>query len=295
MIVVSAISIFAALFILVRLAWPGNRVKKRRLGIERGPVNLGRSLDSALGEERRRRLSQALALAGSDTAAGDFVLRIAAVSIVLAIGGLLITPVLALVGLVAPYLCARSWLAHKGHKRQELFSDQLPDFLRSLVMSLRAGFGLTQAIETAVSEAKDPIRVEIERVLAEVRMGRSLSEAMAALAQRMGNEDLVWVVGAIEINRETGGNLSEVLAAVNTTIRERGRLQRKVSALTSEGIFSAKILTTAPFLFALWQWRAHPDGFSWFYSGTGLLVMIALGALMTVGWFWIKRVVTIKV
>jgi tight adherence protein B len=162
-------------------------------------------------------------------------------------------------------------------------------------MSLRAGFGLTQAMEAAVSEAKDPIHDEVERVLAEVRMGRSLSEAMTRLAERMGSEDLEWIIGAIEITRETGGNLSEILATVNTTIRERGRLQRKVSALTAEGLFSAKILTAAPFLFALWQWRAHPEGFSWFTTGTGLLVIIALGALMTLGWFWIKRVVTIKV
>jgi tight adherence protein B len=295
MIVASAVAIFGALFLLVQLVWPANRVSKSRLGIERRRVNLGASIGDVLGEKRRRRLSHALVLADIGMDAGNLVARVLVVSLLLGVAGLLVTPILGILGLVAPYICVRWWVARRGRRRQQEFAQQLPDFLRALVMSLRSGFGLTQAMEAATSDAKDPIRDEIDRVLAEIRMGRGLSEAMSGLAQRMGNEDLEWVLGAIEINRETGGNLSEILTTVHTTIRERGRLQRKVAALTAEGLFSAKILTTVPFLFALWQWRAHPEGFKWFTSGTGLLVIIALGALMILGWFWIKRVVTIKV
>jgi tight adherence protein B len=202
---------------------------------------------------------------------------------------------LALVALVLPYFIARSWVSYKVRKRREQFAAQLPEFLRSLVMSLRSGFGLTQAMEMAVSEAREPISEEIERVLGEVRMGRNLPEAMRGLAERMENNDLEWVIGAIEINRETGGNLSEVLATVNATIRDRGRLQRKVRSFTAEGLFSAKILTAAPFVFALWQWRSHPDGFQFLLQGAGLLVLVGCTALMALGWFWIKRVVTIKI
>jgi tight adherence protein B len=292
---VSAVAVFAGLFGLLYFCVPGRHVSKRRLGVERERTNLGRSMEHALGDDRQRRLAKSLSLAGVSTPPGTFVLRVLVGSVLLAIACLLVSPILALAALALPYAVARSWVSHKVGKRQERFAAQLPDFLRSLVMSLRSGFGLTQAIEMAVSEASEPIRDEIERVLAEVRMGRSLPEAMRGLADRMENSDLEWVIGAMEINRETGGNLSEVLATVNATIRERWRLQRRVRSFTAEGLFSAKILTAAPFLFALWQWRAHPEGFDFLFQGAGLLVLVGCTALMALGWFWIKRVVTIKI
>jgi tight adherence protein B len=295
MIALSVVAVFLALFLLIHMALPGGRVSKERLGIELERLNLGQSVENVLGTERQRRLAQSLSLADVKVEPGQFVLRIAVVSVLLAILGLLLSPILGLAFLFVPYLLARTWVGHKASKRTIAFGDQLPVFLRSLVMSLRSGFGLSQAMEAAAQEAQDPLRGEIERVQAEVRMGRSLSEAMHSLSQRMKNADLEWVVGAIDINRETGGNLSDILATVNDTIRARQRIQRKVNTFTAEGRMSAKILTAAPFLFAFWQWRAHPEGFSALFHGTGLLVLLGSGALMIVGWFWIKRVVTIKI
>src|SRR5207344_493109 len=168
------------------------------------------------------------ALASVTTEPGTFVLRVGVASILLALVSLVISPILSLVLLFAPALVVKSWVGTKARKRQAAFADQLPNFLRSLVMSLRSGFGLSQAMESAAQESQEPLRGEIERVQAEVRMGRSLSEAMHSLSQRMKNSDLEWVVGAIDINRETGGNLSDILATVNDTIRDRQRIQRKV-------------------------------------------------------------------
>jgi tight adherence protein B len=215
------------------------------------------------------------------------------VSVLLALLGLFVSPLLSLVALVVPALVARMWVATKAGKRKEAFAEQLPSFLRSLVMSLRSGFGLTQSMESAAVE--EPLRGEIERVLAEVRMGRSLPEAMGSLSQRMDSADLEWVVGAIEINRETGGNLSDILATVNTTLRERGRIQRKIKTFTAEGRLSAKLLTAIPFLFGLWQWRAHPDGFAKMFEGAGLIMIGVCAGLLVLGWFWIRRVITIKI
>jgi tight adherence protein B len=187
------------------------------------------------------------------------------------------------------------WVATKAGKRKAAFAEQLPNFLRSLVMSLRSGFGLTQSMEAASAEAQEPLRGEIERVLAEVRMGRSLPEAMSSLSQRMDSADLEWVVGAIQINRETGGNLSDILATVNTTLRERGRIHRKIKTFTAEGRLSAKLLTAIPFLFGFWQWRAHPEGFAQLFQGGGLILLAVCAGLLVLGWFWIRRVITIKI
>jgi tight adherence protein B len=270
-------------------------VSKRRLGIERQPWNLGRSIEGMLGDDRQRKLARSLSLADVNVEPGQFVLRVAVTSVLLGILGLVISPVLGLALLILPAVVVHTWVSHKVSKRQAAFADQLPNFLRSLVMSLRSGFGLSQAMETAGKEAQQPLRAEIERVLAEVRMGRSLAESMESLSRRMNNEDLEWVISAIEINRETGGNLSDVLASVNTTLRDRARIQRKINTFTAEGRMSAKILTAAPFLFGFWQWRAHPDGFASLFSGAGLLVVGGCLALMVIGWIWIRRVITIKI
>jgi tight adherence protein B len=296
MIAISIAAIFLALLILNLLVLPGQRVSKRRLGIERAPFSPGRSVAGFL--ERRgwdQGIAQALSLASINTEPGLFVLRVLVVSVLLALVGLFISPILALVALSAPALVVRSWVASKASKRKAAFAEQLPNFLRSLVMSLRSGFGLTQSMESASAEAQEPLRGEIERVLAEVRMGRTLPEAMKSLSQRMDNEDLEWVVGAIEINRETGGNLSDILATVNTTLRERARIERKISTFTAEGRLSAKLLTIIPFLFALWQWRAHPDGFAKMFQGAGLIMIGMCAGLLVLGWFWIRRVITIKI
>jgi tight adherence protein B len=101
--------------------------------------------------------------------------------------------------------------------------------------ALRSGYGITQALESVAEEAEEPARSEFAHVLVESRMGRDLSSAMHALAERMESKDLEWVVSAIDINRETGGNLSEILQAVSGTIRERGRIGRQVRTLTAEG------------------------------------------------------------
>ena len=292
MIWASGVSIFLALFILTLMAWPGRRVSRSRLGIDRTRPNLGKSIEGMLGGDRQRKLAQALNLADIDIEPGQLVLRVLVGSILLGILGLLFSPVMGLVFLVVPYFAARLLVARKGHKRQARFAEQLPEFIQSLTMALRSGFGLSHAITTALDEAEDPIKTEFDRVLAEVRMGRDLSEALSSLSQRMDNQDLDWVVGALDINRETGGNLSEILGTINSTIRERQRLWRKAETFTAEGRLSARTLTATPVLLGIWQWRVHPDGALW--SGLGLLVLAGCAGLVAIGWLWIRKIITVK-
>jgi tight adherence protein B len=140
-------------------------------------------------------------------------------------------------------------------------------------------------------EAEEPARTEFAHVLVEARLGRDLSESMHALAQRMDSKDLDWVVSAIDINRETGGNLSEILNTVSATIRDRQRMARHVRTLTAEGVFSARILTAMPFLMALLQWRSNPKMFVLLTQVPGVFAVIVGGILMIIGWFWLRRLV----
>ncbi|MBG7605576.1 MAG: type II secretion system F family protein, partial [Actinobacteria bacterium] len=174
---------------------------------------------------------------------------------------------------------------------QAAFADQLPDVLQLVTTALRSGYGITQAVESVAEEAEEPARSEFAHVLLQVRLGRDLSDSMRDLAERMESKDLDWVVSAIDINRETGGNLSEILDTVSTTIRERGRVARQVRTLTAEGRLSARILSGLPLLMLVWQWRVNPDNFALLTQGAGLIALVFAGILMVLGTLWIRKIV----
>jgi tight adherence protein B len=99
-------------------------------------------------------------------------------------------------------------------------------------------------------------------------------------------------VSAIDINRDTGGNLSEILTTVSGTIRERQRMARHVRTLTAEGRLSARILTALPLLLALWQWKVNPDNFALLLHGVGLVALFVAGIFLILGSFWVRRIVS---
>jgi tight adherence protein B len=167
----------------------------------------------------------------------------------------------------------------------------LPDVLQLVTTALRSGYGITQALESVAEEAEEPARSEFAHVLVESRLGRDLSDSMRALAQRMESKDLEWVVSAIDINRETGGNLSEVLNTVSTTIRERGRMARHVRTLTAEGRLSARILIALPMVMLAWQWRVNPDNFELLTYGVGLIALVIAGDPHGPRRVWVHRIV----
>jgi tight adherence protein B len=295
MIVASGVAIFLALFILVMLAWPAQKVRKSRLGIERKPIDVGRSMSDFLERHGKRRgIAAALAMADITTEPGQFVLRLLVVALLTGVLGLLIHPVVGLLGFVAPFLAGRTWVATKGSKRQAKFAEQLPDMLQLLIASMKSGFGFSQAMEVLTEEIDEPARSEIAQVMAEGRMGRDMSDALRSLSQRMDNEDLEWVIGAIDINRDTGGNLAEILDNVNGTIRERQRIGRKVRTFTAEGRLSAKILFALPILIGVLEWRTNPDGFAHLFTGLGLVFLGLAVVLMVVGTLWIRKIATIR-
>jgi tight adherence protein B len=295
MIALSGAAIFAALFILALMAMPQQRVRRSRLGIERRSVDVGRSMNDLLERHGKRRgMAQALAMADINTDPGQFALRILLASLLAAVLGLLISPVLAVVGLVVPFVAARTWVRMKGAKRQAKFAEQLPDILQQLIASMKSGFGLSQAMEALTEEIDEPARSEIAQVMAEARVGRDLTDSLRSLSRRMDNRDLEWVIGAIDINRDTGGNLAEILENVNSTIRERQRIGRKVLTFTAEGRLSAKILFVLPILIGLLEWRTNPEGFAHLFSGLGLMFLGLAVVLLFVGTVWIRKIASIK-
>jgi len=294
-----ALFLFLGLFAVGLLLFPRARVSKARLGIDkpRSMSEMGTRAISAVEVAldrggKRAELSNALVVADISMKPAEFVATVAVVAIVAGLVGLLIGgPVLAVVAALTVCLVVRMYVSRTTAKRQAAFADQLPDVLQLVTTALRSGYGLTQALDSVAEDAEEPARSEFAHVLVESRLGRDLSDAMRALARRMNSEDLEWVVAAIDINRDTGGNLSEILNQVGTTIRERQHMARQVRTLTAEGRLSARILTVLPLLMALWQWRVNPDNFALLTHGGGLVALIICALLMVAGTIWIRKIV----
>jgi tight adherence protein B len=193
---------------------------------------------------------------------------------------------------------AGPWLfvLYKLNQRTQKLNLQLPDVLNVLASSLRSGHSFLQALDTASKDIPEPAAGEFSRTVAEIRLGRPLDDAMNAMAERVGSENFRWAVLAVNIQREVGGNLAEILDTVASTVRERETLIREVHVLTTEGRLSMYILTALPILFAFYLFTTHPDYVGLLYTTRVGLVMSATAvALLAVGFVWFKKIVRIDV
>lgn len=181
-------------------------------------------------------------------------------------------------------------------RRQNAFQEQLPDVLNFMAGSLRAGHGLLQALTLVEQETGPPVSVEFRRVQNEVQLGLPLEKALAKMADRIGSDDFQWAVAAISIQRESGGNLAELLDTVAKTIRDRETLRRHIRGLSAEGRLSAAILIILPFAEAIFLFLVNPLYMSQLFSATFGIVLVSVGLLLVIaGAFWLRRVVMIEV
>jgi tight adherence protein B len=301
--VVGAAGIFLAL-LLVGLVCVSvdrrSRNARAQLGVQRNPG--GRQTVSHLADrmtaaadgylerrDQRRTLAAALEAASISLRPGEFIVLTAVATLVAGVAGLALGGPLGGIVLVALVpLIARLVVGHLAERRRQRFGEMLPDTLQLLTSTLRSGYALLQALDSVAQEAAEPARSEFRRALLEIRVGRDLSDALRALSDRMRNQDFAWVVSAIEINREVGGDLAAVLENTAETIRERQRVYRQMRALTAEGRLSGYILTALPVVVALAMKFINPKAFAQLTSGIGLLMSAGGCVLLLVGWFWMK-------
>ena len=158
-------------------------------------------------------------------------------------GGSLVVGILfVVIGFFAP----RFVLSFQANRRRSKFNTCLPETLQLMSGSLAAGLSLAQSVDTVVNEGQEPIASEFKRVLVENRIGLEIEDAFDGVAERFNSKDFAWVVMAIRIQRQVGGNLAELLTTVAATMREREYLRRQVGALAAEGKLSAIILACLP-------------------------------------------------
>ena len=255
-----------------------------------------RLAEASLQGERSGRVNRVLEQAGISMRAGEFVVLTAVAAIVgAAIGYLLLALPGAAAGAAVSLFVVRVIVSRKAEKRKAAFAEQLPDTLHLIAGSLRAGFGLLQAIEVIASESPSPTTEEFQRVKVEVQLGRDVDEALHAMAERVGSEDFAWVVDGIQIHREVGGDIAEIIDSVNATIRARNQIRRRIRALSAEGRISAVVLIILPIVLVAFILIVNPSYVGELTSSPLGRWLIAFSVIaMGVGVVWIKRIIRLE-
>ena len=197
-----------------------------------------------------------------------------------------------LLGALMPHLFVR----FRQGSRLRAFNNQLGTVLMQLSGSMRAGYGLLQAVDFVAHELPPPAGIELAQVVRDVKLGSALMEALDDLTERVGSDDLALIVTAIRIQHETGGNLSEILETVAETIRERVRIKGEIRTLTAQQRLSGNALAALPIIMFFILMLINPSYESHLFS-PGLTLCIPIGALvsMLLGLLAIRFIVTIEV
>lgn len=159
------------------------------------------------------------------------------------------------VGLFAP----RIYVSRATSQRLNKFEQQLPDTLGLWVNALRSGYSVMQSMEAISRDAAEPTQTEFRRVVQEVSLGINMESALEHMLIRVESEDLDLVVTAVNIQREVGGNLAEILDVISHTIRERIKLKGEISVLTAQGRFTGYLISIMPIALALMLYGINPD------------------------------------
>lgn len=205
----------------------------------------------------------------------------------------------AVIGGVIGAFLPRMYVRSQQTKRLQKFNDQLPDMLSLMVNSLRAGFSTLQAMEAVSKELPPPICDEFRRVVQEMQLGIPMEKALANLLRRIPSEDLDFVVTSINVQREVGGNLAEIMDIISYTIRERIRIKGEIRVLTAQVSYSGKILSLMPVGLLIILYFLNRDYILEMFTPQNVMCgSIALGAallLIVVGYVIMNKIAQIEV
>lgn len=187
------------------------------------------------------------------------------------------------------------YLHRTGRHRGALFDEQLADALDVVSRALRAGNPFSEALKLVAQEMDDPIATEFGLAFADINYGLSVNAALTGMIERTPNVSLAVAMTAVMIQRETGGNLAEVLEKVAEVVRARHRFRRRLRTLTAEGRISAWVLIATPIALAGGLMLASPDYLPMMLEDPMGPKLLAIAAgLMVAGMLWIRRIMRLE-
>jgi tight adherence protein B len=217
-------------------------------------------------------------------------------------GGTLLPPIIGCPLLLAPLIGGTlamlppTWVWWKRGRRMAAFGRQLPEALELISRALRAGHSLASGISLVAEEMNDPIRYEFERVYEAQNLGRPLEESLEELTDRVPNLDLRFFVTAVILQRQTGGDLAEILDKIGHLVRERFKIFGQIQALTGEGRLSGVVLLALPPVLFVVMYRLNPEYAMVLFTDPMGQKMLAVAVIMQfLGALVIKKIIDIKV
>jgi tight adherence protein B len=204
-----------------------------------------------------------------------------------------------LVGLLAGAACAfipYGWVKGQKSKRMNQFSEELPDALDLMTSALRAGLSFPAALQLVAQESPEPLAQEFAVTFDEQNLGLDIKEALVNLTERVESVDLRFFVTAVIIQRETGGNLAEIMESIAHIIRERFRILGDVKSRTAHGRFTGLVLSIMPVAMGVLIFMMAPDYMmAFFIDPVGQAMLVTCVVMQIFGYLWIRRVIQIKV
>jgi tight adherence protein B len=195
-------------------------------------------------------------------------------------------------GLAAPTL----FLFNRRTARTKKFEEMFPEALDLISRAIRAGHAFQTAMGMAADELRDPVGPEFKKAFDQHNFGLPLRDALDQLAQRMPSLDVRFFVTAVQIQRDTGGNLAEILDNLAHVVRERFKIQRQIRVHTAHGRFTGYVLVALPAALAVALSFINPEHMNLlFRERMGQMMLIIAMIMQTIGFFWIKYVVKIEV
>jgi tight adherence protein B len=250
------------------------------------------------GRESAGVLETRLRQAGWKVRPSEFVVFTLTAGLIGLIVGLAIAPEwlvripIVLIGACIPYVS----LVQRIGTRRKAIESQLVDALSMMANALRSGYSFLQSMEVAVHEMPQPISGEFDQVLRECRVNITIDEALNNLVVRTGSADLDMAVTAINIQRQVGGNLGEVLDTVSSTIRERLRLRGEVRTMTAQQRYSAFIVGALPIVLILIMWLMNPSYIRPMFTSTGgRLALVLCAILELIGSLIIRKLIQFEI
>lgn len=203
------------------------------------------------------------------------------------------------IGLFIGLLLPRLYVKRQQARRLIRFNEQLPDMLNLMVNGLKAGYSTMQAMEAVSKEMPSPISDEIRRVVLEMQLGIPMETALDNLLRRIPSDDLYLTVAAMNVQREVGGNLAEILDTISYTIRERVRIKGEIRVLTTQVMYSGRFLSILPILIGLALWFLNRPYMMLFFAKDTRIIgipLLCLGLIMIVsGYFVMNKIASIEV
>jgi len=205
----------------------------------------------------------------------------------------------ALIGAILGGMAPRFYMKRLQDKRLVTFGNQLPDMLNLVVNGLRSGYSTMQALEAVSKELPPPLSDEFNRVVKEMQLGISMGDSLNNLHRRIPSDDLDLIITAINVQREVGGNLAEILDTISYTIRERIKIKGEIKVLVSQVIYSGRFLALLPLILMGLLWFANREYLMTFFSPGNLLcggIMLGIAGLMVLaGYLTMNKLADIEV